>query len=142
MKIIFKIIYILAIIMTIQITLTKVQAADSNIGFTMDSIIDSGESFLTAKDNLLENNASNNAINAIDEESLKNTSTAVYNVLFTVGVALATIVGMVIGIQFMMGSPEEQAKVKETLVPYVIGVFVIFGAFGIWKIVIGIGNSL
>lgn len=142
MKIILKIVYILAIIMIIQITLTKVQATDSNTGFTMDSIIDSGESFLAAKNKLLENNASNNAIKAIDEGSLKNTSTAVYNVLFTIGVALATIIGMVIGIQFMMGSPEEQAKVKETLVPYVIGVFVIFGAFGIWRIVIGIGNSL
>lgn len=132
MKIIFKIIYIIAIIMIFQMTLANVQAAN-NTGFTMDDIIDSGESFLEARDRNRE---------AIDENSLKNTSTTIYNVFFTIGVALATIVGMIIGIQFMMGSVEEQAKVKETLVPYVIGVFVIFGAFGIWKIIMQIGNSL
>lgn len=124
-----KIIFILFIAILIQLAMANVRAAD----FTIDGIIDDGDSFLEAKDTSTE---------AISEESLKKTSNSVYKVLFSIGVALATIVGMIIGIQFMMGSPEEQAKVKETLVPYVIGVFVIFGAFGIWKIVIGIGNSL
>ena len=48
---------------------------------------------------------------------------------------------MIIGIQFIVGSVDEKAKIKETLVPYVIGVFIIFSAFGIWKIVMSIGNS-
>jgi len=47
---------------------------------------------------------------------------------------------MIIGIQFIIGSVDEKAKIKETLVPYVIGVFIIFSAFGIWKIVMSIGN--
>jgi len=109
--------------------MANVRAAD----FTIDGIISDGDSFLGAKDTNTE---------AISKESLKNTSNSVYKVLFSIGVALATIVGMIIGIQFMMGSPEEQAKVKETLVPYVVGVFVIFGAFGIWRIVINIGNEI
>ena len=126
-----KIIFIIVITILIQMTMVNVEAASKE--FKIDGIIDDGDNFLAAKDTSTE---------AINEESLQKTSKSVFNVLFSIGVALATIVGMIIGIQFMMGSPEEQAKVKETLVPYVIGVFVIFGAFGIWKIVIEIGNSL
>ena len=29
---------------------------------------------------------------------------------------------------------EEKAKIKESMVPWIIGIFVSFGAFGIWKI--------
>ena len=49
---------------------------------------------------------------------------------------------MVIGIQFIMGSADEKAKIKETLLPYIIGVCVIFGAFTIWKVVVNIGNDI
>lgn len=126
-----KIIFILFITILIQMTMVNVRATDT--GFTIDGIISDGDSFLGAKDTSTE---------AISTESLNKTSKSVYRVLFSIGVALATIVGMIIGIQFMMGSPEEQAKVKETLVPYVVGVFVIFGAFGIWRIVINIGNEI
>ena len=38
----------------------------------------------------------------------------------------------------MISSVEEQAKIKELLVPYVAGCIVIFGAFGIWKLAVNI----
>ena len=43
-----------------------------------------------------------------------------------------------LGIQFMVGSVDQKAKVKDSLIPYIVGCFVIFGAFGIWKIVLTI----
>lgn len=46
------------------------------------------------------------------------------------------LVGTIIGIQFMVASAEDKAKVKEALVPYVIGCAVIFGAFSIWKVAV------
>ena len=49
---------------------------------------------------------------------------------------------MVIGIQFIVASVDEKAKIKETLVPYIVGVFIIFSAFTVWKIAIGIGNKV
>jgi len=150
MKKIFKIMYILIVAIIIQMNLINVLAADADDeSFTMDSIIDKGSTFLDAwdeKKNAAQANHENMDTityrDAINQTSLQTASKSIYNVLFAVAVALATIVGMIIGIQFMMGSPEEQAKVKETLIPYVVGVFVVFGAFGIWRIVIGIGNSL
>ena len=65
-------------------------------------------------------------------------SDTLYNILFTIGVVVAAIFGIIIGIQFVTGSVEQKAKVKETLIPYFVGCFVIFGAFGIWKLVITI----
>ena len=57
---------------------------------------------------------------------------------FSYGLILAIIIGMVLGIQFMIGSIEQKAKVKDSLVPYIVGCVVIFGAFGIWKLVLTI----
>ncbi len=51
---------------------------------------------------------------------------------------VAVIVGLIIGIRFMTGGIEEKAKIKELLVPYVAGCIVIFGAFGIWSLVVNV----
>ena len=74
----------------------------------------------------------------IDENSLQEMSNTLYNALLVVAVIVAVIVGLVIGIQFMTGSVAQKAKIKETLVPYIVGCVVIFGAFAIWKIVVNI----
>ena len=36
----------------------------------------------------------------------------------------------------MIGSTEEKAEIKKLLLPYVVGCLVVFGAFGIWKFVL------
>ena len=60
------------------------------------------------------------------------------NLLLTLGVVLSVIIGAILGIQIMWGSIEQQVKAKEMLMPYAIGCLVIFGAFGIWKLVVTI----
>ena len=47
----------------------------------------------------------------------------------------AVVCGIVLGIQFMISSAEGQAQIKEKLFPYITGCVIIFGAFGIWKII-------
>lgn len=42
----------------------------------------------------------------------------------------------------MMGSAEEKAEVMKTLIPFVIGCAVLFGAFGIWKFVVLLSGNL
>lgn len=44
--------------------------------------------------------------------------------------------------QFITGSIEGKAKIKEALVPYIIGCIVVFGAFFIWRTLVNTGNSL
>lgn len=76
------------------------------------------------------------------DENLKNLSTILFNSFLAVGVAIALVVGIVIGAKYIMGSIEEKAQYKEMLLPYAVGCFVIFGAFGIWKLVIVILESM
>lgn len=102
-----------------------------NMIFAMDEVISSGDGFLQAADKKV-----------IDEDALQGTSNYIYNILFTIAVVLAVAIGMIIGIQFIMGSVDEKAKIKETLVPYVIGVFIVFASFTIWKLVIELGNDV
>ena len=59
-----------------------------------------------------------------------------------VGVALTAIIGVVLGIKFMIASVEDKAKVKEAFVPYIMGCIVIYGAFGIWRVFLVLGNKL
>lgn len=75
---------------------------------------------------------------AISEDNLQGMSNMLYNTLLVIATIIAVIVGLVIAIQFMTGSVGERAKIKETLIPYIAGCIVIFGAFGIWKLVVSI----
>lgn len=53
----------------------------------------------------------------------------------TTGIVLSVIVLAVIGIKYMLGSAEEKAEYKKTLMPYIIGAGLIFGASTIAQIV-------
>ncbi len=75
---------------------------------------------------------------AIDEDDLKEMSDLLYNTLLVLAIIIAVIIGMVIGIKFMMAGATEKAKLKETIIPYIAGCIVIFGAFLIWKLVVTI----
>ena len=81
-------------------------------------------------------------VTTLNQEKLKETVEQLYNVLLALGVGISVIVGAILGIRFMAGSVEEQAKIKEMLAPYVIGCIVVFGGFGIWKIVMTIAGSM
>ena len=74
----------------------------------------------------------------IDNDDIHSLSDSLYNILLIIGTIIAMIVGVVLGIQFITGSVEAKSKVKEALIPYVVGCIVVFGAFGIWKLAITI----
>ena len=74
----------------------------------------------------------------IDQATLSNFSKTMYNILLVIGVIVAVIVGAIIGLKLMTSSIEEKAEAKKLLVPYVVGCVVVFGGFGIWKLVVTI----
>lgn len=94
---------------------------------TVDSVIEGAQSFLDT-----------GTKGTVKEAKLKSTSNFIYNILLGIAMVVAVIIGMIIGIQFMVVSVEEKAKIKEALVPYVVGCIVVFGAFGIWKLAMNI----
>lgn len=82
------------------------------------------------------------ANNKIDLVSLKDLSDTLYNTLLVIGIVAAIIVGLIMGIKFILGSIEEKAEIKEMVIPYIIGCIVVFGAFTIWQIVVNILQSV
>ena len=49
-------------------------------------------------------------------------------ILRTVGIVLSVVVLIIIGIKYMMGSAEEKAEYKKTMIPYIVGAALIFAA--------------
>lgn len=84
---------------------------------------------------VLVNNGENGG-NVINNDALREGSNTLYNVLLVIGIAVAFIWGIVLGIQFITGSLGEKADVKKNLIVYIIGCIIIFGAFGIWKLLL------
>ena len=78
----------------------------------------------------------------IDTSNLKDKSSNIYNLLLFVAIAVAVIVGAILGIQYMTAGIEEKVKVKESLFPYMISCIVAFGSIGIWKIMIEISKLI
>ena len=81
-------------------------------------------------------NNGENGGNVINDDALKEGSNTLYNVLLVIGIAVAFIWGIVLGIQFVTGILGEKADVKKNLIVYVIGCIIIFGAFGIWRLLL------
>ncbi len=59
----------------------------------------------------------------------------------TIGSLLAVICLIVLGVKYMMGSIEEKAEYKKTLMPYLLGAIMVFGISNILKIVYEIATS-
>lgn len=50
----------------------------------------------------------------------------VFGILRVVGTILSVVILTAIGLKFMMGSVEEKAEYKKSLLPYAVGAFIIF----------------
>ena len=50
-----------------------------------------------------------------------------------VSAVVAVIALMIIGIKYMIGSVEERAEYKKTMIPYLVGIVLLLGASGIVK---------
>lgn len=114
---------ILLILIIFQIAfIPKIQAA----GF-IDSIISSGDDFVN------EGKRQEQPMNSVE---VKKQVSKVYNILLVIGIVLSVIIGAILGLKYIFGSIDEKADTKQLLIPYIIGCIVIFGAFGIWKLIL------
>lgn len=102
----------------------SIKKVDSNIQ-SIDEVIAGANNFISSA----------NTTDTISQDATQETIDLIYNVLLAVGLVIAVVCGVILGIQFMTSSADGQAQVKEKLVPYVVGCVIIFGAFGIWKLV-------
>lgn len=89
--------------------------------------------------NFIQSGTSQN--NPLDINGVQNVTDVLYNILLAVGIIVAVIAGLLIGIKYMTGSVAQKSETKQLLLPYIVGCVVIFGAFGIWKIVVELLNQ-
>lgn len=92
---------------------------------TIDGYMNDGKDFIANGENSSD----------INQGQLQKTSNLLYNIFLGAGIIVAVLVGMFLGMKYMIASVEEKADLKQTLVAYAVGCVVIFGAFGIWKLV-------
>lgn len=102
-------------------------------GYDIDEIFTDARDFL---------NEAEPVENKISTSALKDTSTFIFNLLLSIGMVIAIAIGMVLGIQFMVASAEDKAKIKEAFVAYCVGCLVLFGAYGIWKLVVTMAEGI
>lgn len=76
------------------------------------------------------------------DKSIQNVGNKIIGVLQTVGVVISVIVLIVLGIKYMMGSAEEKAEYKKTMMPYVIGAALIFAASALAQVIYGFFNGM
>lgn len=139
MKILEYLLKILVIIVILQIIILPTY---SNAASFWQEIFSSGDQFIqNGKNQAITNNAQTGGTMLKDEE-IRDANSDIFNALLSVGIVLTVLVGGVLGVKFMLASAEDKAKIKESMIPYVIGCVIIYGAFGIWKIVITILNNL
>lgn len=62
-----------------------------------------------------------NGSSTVQTEDMKNFGNKIVGIIRAAGIILSVIMLMVIGIKYMLGSAEEKAEYKKTLMPYTIG---------------------
>ena len=128
---------IITIVLLFSTSIVKAATSDdpqSGGGATSDTtigtIISGADDFLNMGDS-----------NVLPEDNIQEMSNIIYNTLLIIGIIIAVIVGLFLGIQFVTGSVEQKSKIKESLIAYIVGCVVIFVAFGIWKLVVTVLQS-
>lgn len=86
-------------------------------------------------------NATNDA-NAKDVDSgVNKLSTTIINWIWYISIIIAVIVVMIIGIKYLIGSTQEKAKYKESLIPLVVGILLIVFATTIVKVLFAMNSG-
>ena len=65
-----------------------------------------------------------------ESRSLKDKLGVVFSVVNAIGVILSVIILIILGIKYMLGSVEEKADYKKSMIPYIVGAAILFtGSF-------------
>jgi len=117
-----KMISILLIVVTLLVSLSSIVLAVPDLSGKIDEIGEGKEGITTDK--------------VID------LGKTIVTIVQTIGIVVAVVVLLVLGIKYMMGSAEEKAEYKKTMIPYLVGAILIFAATTIVNVVYQLANGL
>lgn len=101
---------------------------------TLGDTIKDAKNFLSSRDESLYKDS-------LNKDQLSDASSSIYNTLLMISFVVVAVVGITLGIKFMMASAEEKADIKKSLIIFLIGTIVVYGAFGIWKVIVDYLNK-
>ena len=65
----------------------------------------------------------------------------IVGIIQVIGIVVAVVVILVIGIKYLIGSAEQRAEYKKTMIPYLVGAVLVFAGTTIVNIIYNIVNS-
>lgn len=85
-----------------------------------------------------------------DPSSLEGTTTTSFDsigqkiigMVQAIGSIASVLVLVILGIKYMMGSAEEKAEYKKTMIPYLIGAILVFAASNLASMIFGFAGTL
>ena len=119
-KKVIKIVLIVLIILNIFVTTSK--------ALSFGDVISRAVNFISI--------GQNESGTTIDKTNIIALSDSIFGILQAVALAVALVMILVLGIKYMTASVEGKADIKATMVPFIVGAVVAFGAFTIWRIVL------
>ena len=67
---------------------------------------------------------------------------SILGIITSIGSVAAVLFLIIIGIRFVLGSAEEKAQYKESLKPYLVGAFLLFGILQVVNVLYNVGVGL
>ncbi len=66
----------------------------------------------------------------------------IVGIIQVVGIVVAVVILLILGIKYMTGSAQEKAEYKKTMIPYIIGAVLIFAASTIVNVIFNLATSI
>ena len=78
----------------------------------------------------------------VQSNDLTKVGNNIVTIIQVVGIVIAVIVLLVIGIKYMMGSASEKAEYKKTMIPYIVGAVLIFAGTSLVRVIYSLSTSV
>ncbi len=77
-----------------------------------------------------------------DAGGLTNLGQKIISYISIAAIVIAVIVLLILGIKYMIGSASEKAEYKKTMIPYLVGAVLVFGAGAIAQVIVQVTSNL
>ena len=77
-----------------------------------------------------------------DAQPAMNKIKPIIGVITTIGIIASVITLIILGIKYMVGSIEEKAEYKKSMIPYLIGAFFVFSVSTVVTFIMNMSNNL
>lgn len=81
-------------------------------------------------------------LTANEAEPAMNKIQPIIGVITTIGIVASVVALIALGIKYMVGSVEEKAEYKKSMIPYLIGAFLVFAVSTVVTFIMNISNNL